>query len=55
MGEDGALVERVLLGDRSAYGLLIERHKAWLFRFVRRHAATSEDANDILQETFASA
>ena len=55
MGDDGALVERVLKGDRGAYGLLIDRHKAWLFRFVRRHTATAEDANDLLQETFASA
>ncbi len=55
MSEDGALVERALSGDKDAYGLLIGRHKAWLYRFIRRHAANAEDANDILQETFASA
>ena len=55
MGEDSAHVERVLRGDRGAYGLLVSRHKAWLFRFIRRHAVNTEDANDILQETFASA
>ena len=41
MGEDGALVERVLHGDRGAYGLLMSRHKAWLYRFIRRHTATA--------------
>ncbi len=55
MNEDGALVERVLHGDRSAYGQLMAHHKGWLYRFIRRQTATAEDAEDIVQETFASA
>ncbi len=55
MNEDAPLVERVLQGDKGAYSLLIGRHKAWLYRFIRRHLANAEDADDVLQDSFASA
>ena len=52
---DADLVAAVLKGDQPAFTKLMARHKGWLFGFIRRHVATSEDAYDILQETFASA
>ena len=52
---DADLVERILKGDEPAFTALMRRHKAWLYQFVRRHAQTSEDAYDIVQDTFASA
>jgi RNA polymerase sigma-70 factor (ECF subfamily) len=52
---DAELVARVLSGNEPAFTALMRRHKTWLYLFIRRHAATSEDAYDILQESFASA
>lgn len=52
---DAELVAEVLLGDETAFTTLMRRHKSWLYLFVRRHVATSEDAYDILQESFTSA
>lgn len=52
---DAELVAEVLKGDETAFTALMRRHKSWLYLFIRRHVATSEDAYDLLQESFASA
>ena len=52
---DAELVAGVLRGEDTAFTALMRRHKSWLYLFIRRHVATSEDAYDILQESFASA
>lgn len=52
---DAELVARVLRGDDAAFTALMRRHKSWLFGFIRRHVATSEDAYDLLQESFTAA
>jgi RNA polymerase sigma-70 factor (ECF subfamily) len=52
---DAELVAGVLKGDETAFTTLMRRHKSWLYLFIRRHVATSEDAYDLLQEAFASA
>ena len=52
---DAELVAEVLSGREAAFTALMRRHKSWLYLFVRRHVATSEDAYDIVQEAFASA
>ncbi len=52
---DGDLVARVLRGEDAAFTALMQRHKNWLYSFIRRHVATSEDAYDLLQESFAAA
>ena len=52
---DAELVARVLRGEEAAFTALMRRHKSWLYVFIRRHVATSEDAYDILQESFTSA
>jgi RNA polymerase sigma factor CnrH len=52
---DAELVASVLKGEETAFTALMRRHKSWLYLFVRRHASTSEDAYDIVQESFASA
>lgn len=54
-GTDAELVARVLRGDETAFTALMRRHKSWLYLYIRRHTASSEDAYDILQESFASA
>ena len=52
---DAELVARVLRGEDTAFTALMRRHKSWLYLFVRRHTPTSEDAYDIVQESFAAA
>ena len=52
---DAELVERILKGDEAAFTALMRRHKTWLYQFIRRHTSTSEDAYDVVQDTFASA
>ena len=59
MGEadpgDAELTRRSLGGDRSAFSLLMGRHKGWAHGYIRRYVRNAEDAADILQETFVSA
>ena len=52
---DAGLAARAEAGDQRAFAELMARHKAWLYRFVRRHQPDAEEAYDILQETFTSA
>ena len=52
---DAELIKDVLKGREAAFTALMRRHKTWLYLFVRRHVRTSEDAYDIVQESFASA
>jgi RNA polymerase sigma-70 factor (ECF subfamily) len=52
---DADLVARVLGGKDAAFTALMRRHKSWLYVFIRRHTSTSEDAWDVLQDSFASA
>lgn len=42
-------------GDRAAFELLVRRHKAAIYRFVRRYIGQGDDAYDILQNCFVSA
>lgn len=53
--EDRDLAARSAVGDERAYTLLMRRHKDALYRFVRRYTGDSDEAYDILQETFAAA
>ena len=52
---DGALVKRVLAGDRAAYALIVQRYQAPLFRYAMRFMKDSEEASDQVQETFVKA
>jgi RNA polymerase sigma factor CnrH len=42
-------------GNREAFEFLVRRHKAGIYRFVRRYIGQSDDAYDILQDCFVSA
>ena len=42
-------------GNREAFEVLVRRHKASLYRFVRRYIGQGDDAYDILQNCFVSA
>lgn len=52
---DGELATRALSGEDQAFTLLMNRHKPWAFRFVRRYVGQADDALDVLQDTFFSA
>lgn len=52
---DGALAVAARNGDQAAFAAIMRRHKSWLFRFIRRYVANSDDAYDVLQESFVSA
>ena len=52
---DEGLVERCATGDRAAFGLLVDRHGAALFRFAHRHCGAGRDAEDALQDGLLAA
>lgn len=52
---DEALALRAARGEEPAFGLLMRRHKGWLYGFVRRYVGDAEEGYDVLQETFTSA
>lgn len=39
-------------GDRVAFDILVNRHKATIYRFVRRYIGQGDDAYDVLQDCF---
>lgn len=52
---DGLLLHRSAAGDRQAFLSFADRHQAAVLRFCRSLSATSEDAEDVFQETFLTA
>jgi RNA polymerase sigma factor CnrH len=42
-------------GQRDAFEALVRRHKAGIYRFVRRYVGQGDDAYDILQNCFVAA
>ncbi len=52
--DDAALVTRAQAGDGDAFGVLVRRYEARIYRLVRRIVG-DDDAEDALQETFLSA
>jgi len=48
-------VARVLSGDSSAFAPLVERHKRGIVNFIYAVVRSSEDADDLSQETFLRA
>ncbi|HEX4049921.1 MAG TPA: RNA polymerase sigma factor [Steroidobacteraceae bacterium] len=52
---DATLVRQALAGEDAAFAQLMGRHKQWAYRFVRRYVGNTDDAYDVLQETFFSA
>lgn len=53
--EDGAVVARVLSGDRAAFELLMRRYNERLFRVARAALGRDADAEDALQEAYLRA
>ena len=49
---DEQAIRAVLSGDKEAYGALVVRHSAKLFRVAFRITGNEADAEDVVQETF---
>lgn len=52
---DTQLVERTLLGESDAFGILVRRWERPIYSLAVRMLGREEDAHDICQETFLSA
>jgi RNA polymerase sigma factor (sigma-70 family) len=52
---DEKIAEAAKGGHRDAFEVLVRRHKAGIYRFVRRYVGQADDAYDILQNCFVSA
>jgi RNA polymerase sigma-70 factor (ECF subfamily) len=50
--EDGAVIARVLAGDRSAFEVLVRRYNQRLFRAARAITHSDADAEDVLQQAW---
>jgi RNA polymerase sigma factor (sigma-70 family) len=56
MGQaDGTIVERVLAGDRDAFGILIDRYRDGATRLATRILRARADAEDVVQEALLHA
>ena len=53
--DDGALARRARAGDQSAYRALMQRHRDAVWRLARGHVGDSDEALDIVQESFVAA
>lgn len=49
---DAELVSRALAGEDRAFTALMRRHKAGLYRFVRRYMTDPDAAYEVVQESF---
>lgn len=52
---DSELIARVVKGDGAAFGLIVERYQDRLANAVCRLVGSTEDARDVLQDTFVKA
>jgi RNA polymerase sigma-70 factor (ECF subfamily) len=52
---DAGVVAQVLAGDRDAFRVLVERHSRSIFRVAYRMTGDTQDAEEIVQETFLRA
>src|SRR4029453_13793523 len=52
---DDTAVAEAKNGDREAFRTLVERHSRYLFRIAFRLTANTEDAQDVVQETWLKA
>ncbi len=52
---ESGIVARVLKGDRQAYATLVDEYKSPIYNLAYRMTGSSEDADDLTQETFIRA
>jgi RNA polymerase sigma-70 factor (ECF subfamily) len=52
---EAEIVAKVLKGDRQAYAALVDEYKSPIYNLAYRMTGSSEDADDLTQETFIRA
>lgn len=52
---DNVLIERIIAGDKSLFGTLIERHKDYAFTLALRVLNNREDAEEVAHDAFLKA
>ncbi len=52
---DEELANLAARGERTAFEVLVRRHKGAFFAFVRRYIGQRDDAHDVLQDAFLAA
>jgi RNA polymerase sigma-70 factor (ECF subfamily) len=52
MSPDSELIAQAAAGDHAAFHLLVERHRAMVYRVAYQFAGNHHDAEDIAQEVF---
>jgi RNA polymerase sigma factor (sigma-70 family) len=55
LATDGTLVEQIRRGNEAAFSVAFERHAAGLLSFCRHMVGSPEEAEDVVQHTFAAA
>jgi len=53
--DDNQLIDQVLGGDRSAFAILVNRHKNMVYSIALRISQNREDAEEVAQDTFMKA
>lgn len=53
--QDADIIQRVLQGDRSAYALLVDRHRHLVYTLALRMLNNAEDAEEAAQDVFIKA
>ena len=53
--DDSKIITAVRMGDRNAFGTLVERYQRTLYYFVVGKVADDTEAKDIVQKTFVAA
>jgi RNA polymerase sigma-70 factor (ECF subfamily) len=53
--DDSYYIEKVLVGDVSAYKFLVQKHKSLVFSIALKVLGNREDAEEIAQDTFVKA
>lgn len=53
--EDSQIVEKCLQGDRSAFGIIVERYKKQIYSVAYSMTHNHSDADDLSQDTFIKA
>ena len=52
VADDAELLRRIGRGDQAAFRALVDRHGAYLYGVARALVQSTEDADDVVQETF---
>ncbi|MCA9245786.1 MAG: sigma-70 family RNA polymerase sigma factor [Planctomycetales bacterium] len=55
VNDDSQIIQRVLAGERSAFGLLVSRYQDRLYNTLFHVVGSAEDARDLVQDAFVQA